>query len=85
MSKTVVILPAYNAGRFLGKVIDDIVALHPDFIPLVIDDGSSDNTAEVAELHNAKLIKHPVNKGKGAALITGFDFVKHKNSIGAPW
>jgi glycosyltransferase involved in cell wall biosynthesis len=75
LSKTVVILPAYNAGRFLGKVIDDIVALHPDFIPLVIDDGSSDNTADVAELHNATLIKHPVNKGKGAALITGFDFV----------
>lgn len=79
MSKTVVILPAYNAGRFLGKVIDDIVALHPDFIPLVIDDGSSDNTAEVAELHNARLIKHPVNKGKGAALITGFDFVASNN------
>ncbi|MCP4144648.1 MAG: glycosyltransferase family 2 protein [bacterium] len=79
MSKTVVILPAYNAGRFLGKVIDDIVALHPDFIPLVIDDGSSDNTAEVAELHNAKLIKHPVNKGKGAALITGFDFVANND------
>lgn len=75
MSKTVVILPAYNAGRFLGKVIDEIFELHPDFIPLVIDDGSSDDTAEVAELHNAKLIKHPVNKGKGAALITGFNFV----------
>jgi len=79
LSKTVIILPAYNAGRFLGKVIDEIVELHPDFIPLVIDDGSSDNTAEVAELHNARLIKHPVNKGKGAALITGFDFVANND------
>jgi len=79
LSKTIVILPAYNAGRFLGKVIDEIIELHRDFIPLVIDDGSSDNTAEVAELHNAKLIKHPVNKGKGAALITGFNFVNNND------
>jgi glycosyltransferase involved in cell wall biosynthesis len=39
---------------------------------LVIDDGSTDRTAEVAELAGAKVIKHPANQGKGAVLRTGF-------------
>jgi len=40
---------------------------------IVVDDGSSDRTAEVAELAGAEIIKHPINLGKGAALRTGFE------------
>ena len=40
---------------------------------IVVDDGSSDRTTEVAELAGAEIIKHPINLGKGAALCTGFE------------
>ena len=47
---------------------------HADRV-IVIDDGSSDRTAEVAELAGAEVIRHPENRGKGAALKTGFSAV----------
>ena len=48
------------------KIIDDVV---------VIDDGSRDNTAQIAQDAGAYVIKHEINKGKGAALQTGFQYV----------
>jgi glycosyltransferase involved in cell wall biosynthesis len=77
LNNTIIILPAYNAGLFLGDVIDKIKVLHPNFMPLVIDDGSSDNTSDIAKTHGATLLTHKVNKGKGAALITGFNYAKN--------
>ncbi|WP_256360037.1 glycosyltransferase [Methanococcoides sp. NM1] len=38
---------------------------------IVVDDGSSDNTAKIAEMAGARVIVHPRNRGKGAALRTG--------------
>jgi glycosyltransferase involved in cell wall biosynthesis len=65
-----VVIPALNAERTLGDVvrgareeIDDV---------LLIDDGSRDRTAEVAREAGANVISHGVNRGKGAALKTGF-------------
>ena len=40
-----------------------------------IDDGSSDNSAELAQSAGARVVKHPLNLGQGAALQTGFDYV----------
>lgn len=40
---------------------------------IVVDDGSSDHTAEVAQMAGAEVLRHPQNKGKGAALKTGFE------------
>ena len=70
MAKITAIMPAYNeelciSGIILGskKYVDHVI---------VVDDGSTDNTAEIAELAGAEVIRHPFNKGKGAALKTGF-------------
>jgi glycosyltransferase involved in cell wall biosynthesis len=66
------ILPALNAARFLPDVIGEILALHPDLRILVVDDGSTDGTAEVAGHAGAEIEIHAQNKGKGEALKTGY-------------
>ena len=71
MPGTGVILPSYNAARFLEQVVADIRAAVPGIRVLVVDDGSSDGTAEVARATGAEVIVHEVNKGKGGALATG--------------
>jgi len=70
--KIAVIIPALNAERTLPQVVVDARAqLEP---VLVIDDGSSDATGEVARAAGATVIRHPVNRGKGGALKTGFQW-----------
>jgi glycosyltransferase involved in cell wall biosynthesis len=69
---TGVILPSYNAARFLPGVIADIRRVEPEARILVVDDGSADGTAEVATAANVEVRVHPENRGKGAALATGF-------------
>lgn len=66
------ILPALNAARFLTEVIGEVRALHPDLRVLVVNDGSTDDTAETARRAGAEVINHEVNKGKGEALKTGY-------------
>jgi len=73
--------PAYNDIGSIGKIIHTMAWLLPklanDFEVVVVDDGSSDGTAELLDtLHREyaflKVIHHGVNRGYGAALITGF-------------
>jgi len=68
-----ILLPAYNEERFIGKVIDKIRKNGFKNI-LVVDDGSNDNTYEIAVKKKVKTIKHIKNKGKGAALKTGLSY-----------
>jgi len=70
-----IIIPAFNEGAIIGKVINtikDILTANGDtFEILVIDDGSTDNTAEQANNSDARVISHPYNIGNGAAVKTG--------------
>jgi glycosyltransferase involved in cell wall biosynthesis len=68
--KVVVIIPAFNEERFIGSVV--LKALKQASTVIVIDDGSNDATADVAEMAGALVVRHPANQGKGAALNTGF-------------
>jgi glycosyltransferase involved in cell wall biosynthesis len=64
------IIPALNAEKSIARVVADTrKELEP---VLVIDDGSSDATGEVARAVGATVLRHDVNRGKGAALKTGF-------------
>ncbi len=72
MATTGVILPALDAAPHLGSLLREIRSLHPDLTILVVDDGSSDGTAAAAREGGAEVIVHEVNRGKGAALATGF-------------
>ncbi|HGE71214.1 TPA: glycosyltransferase family 2 protein [Candidatus Poribacteria bacterium] len=67
-----IIIPGYNESRSIGKVVANARKIIDDIV--VIDDGSKDNTAQIAQDAGAYVIKHEVNKGKGAALRTGFQY-----------
>ena len=71
-SNTLIIIPAYNEENNLGSVLDAIKKWTPNIPVLVVDDGSTDSTAMVAENHGAELISLPFNSGYGVALQTGF-------------
>jgi glycosyltransferase involved in cell wall biosynthesis len=66
-----VVIPAYNEEEAIADVVREVVASHPWREVLVVDDGSSDRTAERAEQAGARVIRHPYNKGNGAAVKTG--------------
>ena len=78
--KVCVLLPAYTQEKEIGKLINDIQAYGFDVI--VVDDGSSDNTADISRKAQALVISHQKNKGKGQALRTGFKFIQ-KNAYDA--
>jgi glycosyltransferase involved in cell wall biosynthesis len=76
-----VVLPAFNEEANVERVVRDCVAylelVMPDYELLIIDDGSLDRTAEILdrladEFPKLKPLRHPANRGYGAALRTGF-------------
>jgi glycosyltransferase involved in cell wall biosynthesis len=70
--KTVVLLPAYNEAAHLGAVLDGLIALgYRDVV--VCDDGSTDGTAEVARARGVHVVRHPLNRGPGAASATAVE------------
>jgi glycosyltransferase involved in cell wall biosynthesis len=73
ITKALVIIPALNAERSISAVVRDCKAVNDDV--LVVDDGSTDRTADVARDAGAQVVRHSVNRGKGAALKTGFAYV----------
>ena len=68
--KAVVIIPAYNEERFIGSVVLK-THKYSDTV-IVVDDGSTDATAEIAQAAGAIVVRHEQNQGKGVALNTGF-------------
>ncbi len=74
MSDLLIIIPAYNEQGRVGRVIEDVRGALPGADVLVVDDGSSDGTAEEARQAGAAVLSLPVNSGYGVALQTGYKF-----------
>jgi glycosyltransferase involved in cell wall biosynthesis len=72
--RTLVIVPAYNEERSIAWVVRSIRDECPDFDVVVVDDGSTDKTARVAEETGAQVLVHPFNLGIGGAMQSGFRF-----------
>ncbi len=75
-----VVIPAYNEEGGITATVERVLAVRPELAGvgvelelIVVDDGSGDRTAEiVAACPGARLVRHPTNRGYGAALKTGF-------------
>lgn len=71
-------IPCYNEERFIGSV----VLRAREFVDqvIVVDDGSTDETARIAEAAGALVVRHEVNKGKGMAMNTAFQWAKENGA-----
>ena len=72
MSDTVVFIPAWNEEDNLPAVLDDLHAEIPEADVLVVDDGSTDRTAEVAREHGAEVYSLGSNKGLRVGIAAGY-------------
>ncbi|MBV9456005.1 MAG: glycosyltransferase family 2 protein [Bradyrhizobium sp.] len=67
-----VVIAAYNEARAIALVLAGLAGL--PYRLLVVDDGSTDGTADVAGRAGVEVLRHPINLGQGAALQTGIDY-----------
>ena len=65
-----IVVPAFNEADCIGRVIGELGAAAMWREVLVIDDGSTDGTGKAAQDAGARVIRHPYNKGNGAAIKT---------------
>jgi hypothetical protein len=80
-----VVIPAYNEEQGIAEIVERVLSIHPelnkngvdDLELIVVDDGSQDETANVAAGYSGvNLARHPTNRGYGAALKTGFSMAR---------
>src|SRR5438874_231355 len=74
MPDRIAIVPALNEAHNVGRVIEEIHAFDPTFAVVVVDDGSTDATAEAAAAHGATVLRLPFNLGIGGAVQTGYRY-----------
>jgi glycosyltransferase involved in cell wall biosynthesis len=70
--KTLIVVPCFNEEKKIGQVIDDIRTHNIDFI--IVNDGSTDESAKIINKKKANVIYQLKNLGKGAALTRGFEY-----------
>jgi glycosyltransferase involved in cell wall biosynthesis len=75
--RIIALIPAYNEERFIGSLV---LAVQPfvDHV-VVVDDGSRDHTAEIAQRAGVTVIRQQVNQGKAAAINAGFSYIRQLN------
>lgn len=79
---TTIIVPAFNEEKGLPVVLSKIFNVgDSDYEVIVVDDGSTDRTGELASRFPCRVLRHKVNKGKGEALKTGISHAKGENII----
>ena len=71
-----IVVPAFNEAGMVGEVIADLRSVFSNVV--CVDDGSRDDTGEVALRAGAHLVRHPVNLGQGAAIQTGVEYARRQ-------
>ena len=72
MPRTLVIMPAWNEEEIIGNTITELLQRVPEVDLVVVNDGSTDHTSEIARRAGAFVIDLPYNMGVGAAMRTGY-------------
>ncbi len=70
-ASTSVVIPAFNEADAIAQVVSDLAQAARWHEIIVVDDGSSDRTGELAACAGARVVRHPYNKGNGAAVKSG--------------
>lgn len=70
-SRVAAVVPAKDEADLVGATVHALSALPDVALVIVVDDGSEDATGDLAAAHGAIVVRHPVNRGKAAALETG--------------
>jgi len=79
MQNHLAIVPAYNEAASIGRVVGELRKRAAEFDVLVIDDGSTDDTADRASAAGAQVLRHPFNLGIGGAVQTGYQYALERN------
>ncbi|WP_258060235.1 MULTISPECIES: glycosyltransferase family 2 protein [unclassified Arthrobacter] len=74
--RILVIMPAWNESESVGNTVTEVLGAVPNADVLVVDDGSSDGTADIAEAAGATVLRLPFNLGVGGAMRAGFKYAK---------
>lgn len=74
--KPLLIIPAYNEGANIEKVVDNIIENYPQYDYIVVNDGSKDNTAGICRKRDYSFIDLPINLGIGGAVQAGYRYAK---------
>jgi len=77
-AKIIAVIPCFNEENFIGDIVTR-ARIYADKV-IVIDDGSTDNTSEVAKAAGAEVIRHERRRGAGAATKSGFEAAKTNNA-----
>ncbi len=76
--KVLIIIPAYNEGMNIERVVNNLVQNFPQYDYVVVNDGSKDNTAEVCRRNGYSLLDLPVNLGLSGAVQAGMRYAVRK-------
>jgi glycosyltransferase involved in cell wall biosynthesis len=79
-ARPIALIPALNEAERLPAVLLALAASAPALEPVVIDDGSTDDTSAAARRHGAVVLRHPFNLGYGAALQTGYRYALRRGA-----
>jgi glycosyltransferase involved in cell wall biosynthesis len=71
-----IVVPAFNEAGVIGGVITDLRSVFAHVV--CVDDGSDDDTGDIALRAGAHLVRHPVNLGQGAAIQTGVEYARRQ-------
>ena len=69
------LIPAYNVAAYLAELLEEALKYIPAQDIIVVDDGSTDRTSQIARRFGVELLTHEKNQGKGAALLNGFNYL----------
>lgn len=72
--RILIIIPAYNEAQNIKNVVDNLISKYPQYDYVIVNDGSSDNTADICRTNNYNFLDLPVNLGLAGAFQTGIKF-----------
>jgi polyprenyl-phospho-N-acetylgalactosaminyl synthase len=71
-----IVIPAFNEATVVGEVVAEVRSVFDNVV--CVDDGSRDDTGEIAWRAGAHLVRHPINLGQGAAIQTGVEYARRQ-------